>query len=231
MNRLGKNNRLLVILAACVALMIGVAYASVPLYRIFCKATGFAGTTQRVTFNPNGDPSDAQTPGSARTVSHPATRERWITVSFDSNVDSSLPWEFGPDQKTVRVKLGEVTNITYHAHNKGTAPVTGTATFNVQPDKIGSYFDKIQCFCFTKQTLQPDESVTLPVQFYIDPALADDSQADDVQNITLSYTFFRAKDQSDAHKPHDMSKMGMQKMDTPTAPPLTPTTPAPEKAP
>ena len=211
------NQRVLLILIAAAIGMIGVAYACVPLYRLFCAKTGYNGTTQRVTFDASGSPI-----APARSVTQPQTKDRYITVSFDSNVDSALPWDFGPDVKNVRVKLGEVTNITYHAHNKGTEPVVGTATFNVQPDKVGAYFDKIQCFCFTKQVLQPGESVTLPVQFYLDPALADDHQSDDVQNITLSYTFFRAKDQSEAHMPQDMSKMNMT--------PPTPTT-VPEKTP
>jgi cytochrome c oxidase assembly protein subunit 11 len=193
----GKNTRLLLILVACAVAMVGVAYASVPLYRLFCAATGYNGTTQRVTAAPV------------------ATRERYVTVTFDGNVDSALPWDFGPDVKSIRVKLGEVANITYHAHNRGPKAVVGTATFNVQPDKIGGYFDKIQCFCFTKQVLKPGESATLPVQFYVDPSLADDRQADDVQNITLSYTFFLAKDQSKAHQAHDMSKMNETSPTTP----------------
>jgi cytochrome c oxidase assembly protein subunit 11 len=194
MKRSDKNKGVLLVLLACILGMIGLAYASVPLYRIFCNATGFLGTTQRVSLDKNQPPTTPLT----RQVTAPQTRERWITVTFDSNVDAGLPWEFAPDQKSVRVKLGEITNITYHATNKGTKPIVGTATFNVQPDKIGGYFDKIQCFCFTKQVLQPGETVELPVQFYIDPELVKYHQADDVQNITLSYTFFRAKDQSKA---------------------------------
>jgi cytochrome c oxidase assembly protein subunit 11 len=201
----GKNTRLLLILLLCVVVMLGVAYASVPLYRLFCSATGYNGTTQRVTVAP---------------AVQPQAVERWITVTFDSNVDQSLPWEFAPDVKSVRVKLGEVTNISYHARNKGAETTVGTATFNVQPDKVGAYFDKIQCFCFTQQVLKPGESVELPVQFYIDEALAKDHQADDVQNITLSYTFFLAKDQSKAHPVQDMNKMDMKS--TPSSP-ATPT--------
>jgi len=196
MKRPDKNARLLLILLAFIIVMIGMAYASVPLYRLFCSATGFGGTTRRVALETNGaSPASEQ----ARPVAAPQPRDRWVTVTFDGNVDSALPWDFGPDVKSIRVKLGEVANITYHAHNRGTETVVGTATFNVQPDKIGSYFDKIQCFCFTAQVLKAGETVTLPVQFYVDPALADDHQTDDVQNITLSYTFFRDKDQSKAH--------------------------------
>lgn len=184
MKKLGKNQRVGLILLGTVALMTGIAYASVPFYRVFCSLTGYGGTTQRIAEAPTPKPLP------------PAAKDRWITVSFDSNVDSNLPWDFAPDQKTVRVKLGEVTTITYHARNRSDKPIVGEATFNVQPDKSGGYFDKIQCFCFNKQVLKPGESATLPVQFTLDPAMAGDHDSDDVTNITLSYTFFRAKDQS-----------------------------------
>lgn len=180
MKKPDKNARLILSLAAFVFVMIGVAYASVPLYRIFCAATGLGGTTQRAAVAP------AQ------------TRNRLITVSFDGNVDSALPWDFGPDVKNVRVKPGEVTTIKYHARNNGEKTLVGTATFNVQPGKAGLYFDKIQCFCFTKQVLKPGQSLELPVQFFIDPAITDDREDDDVTDITLSYTFYLAKDQGEA---------------------------------
>jgi cytochrome c oxidase assembly protein subunit 11 len=186
---MNKNQRLIMTLAVVAAFMVGVAYACVPLYSLFCKATGFNGTTQRV-----------EAP-----VAPAAAKDRWITVSFDGNVDGNLPWDFGPDVKNVRVKLGEQTTITYHARNRGAKTLVGTATFNVQPDKAGAYFDKIQCFCFQKQVLKSGESISLPVLFYIDPAIADDHQANDVQNITLSYTFFMSKDQDKA-KPASETK-------------------------
>lgn len=178
MRRKTRHRPIALILVACVVSMLGVAYASVPLYRLFCSATGYGGTTQRVSAAPV------------------EVKDRWITVSFDSNVDANLPWDFGPNTPQVRVKLGEITTVTFHAHNRGTIPLVGMATFNVQPDKAGSYFDKIQCFCFNRQVLEPGQSAEMPVQFYIDPALADDHQSDDVTNITLSYTLFRAKDQN-----------------------------------
>jgi len=196
MKQSGKNKRLLLILLCAPLAMMGVAYASVPLYRLFCSATGFGGTTQRVAVAEAGSSPATE---AVRPVSAPQVLDRTVTITFDSNVDSKLPWDFGPDVKSVTVKLGAITTINYHAHNRGTKTMVGTATFNVQPDKIGTYFDKIQCFCFTKQVLKPGESVELPVQFYVDPDLAKDHQADDVQNITLSYTFFLAKDQSEAH--------------------------------
>ncbi len=173
----GRNGATLFVLVACVAVMAGLAYASVPLYRLFCQATGFGGTTQRV----------ADAPASPR--------ERWVTISFDGNVDSGLPWDFTPTVKSLRVRLGEIVTVSYLARNHGPRAAVGTATFNVQPDKVGGYFDKIQCFCFSRQELEPGQAAELPVQFYVDPAMADDRQTEDVRNITLSYTFFPAKDQ------------------------------------
>ena len=180
MRRSGGHGPMAVGLVAFVLAMIGLAYASVPLYRMFCRATGFGGTPQRV--------ADGSTvAGSAL--------DRWVTVSFDGNVAGGLPWDFAPDVKSRRVKLGDVVEVSYRAHNRGAKALVGNAVFNVQPDKAGSYFDKVQCFCFTSQTLQPGESAELPVRFYVDPAMAADRDADDVGNITLSYTFFLAKDQ------------------------------------
>lgn len=177
-----KNFRILALLVLAGAAMGAVAYASVPLYTLFCKATGYNGTTQRAEAPP------AQ------------TRERWVTVSFDTNVDKSLPWDFKPETPSLRVKLGETSMVMFRAHNRSDQPVTGMATFNVQPDKAGSYFSKIQCFCFDKQLLNPGQTAEFPVQFYVDPAMADDKNTDDVQNITLSYTFFRAKNPKDSGK-------------------------------
>lgn len=173
-----KNLRIVVLFVLAVGVMGGIAYASVPLYRLFCSATGYNGTTQRAEKAPA------------------ETRERWVTVSFDTNVDSALPWDFKPEIHNLQAKLGETYTVKFHAHNLSDKTVTGMATFNVQPDKAGSYFSKIQCFCFDKQTLNPGQTAELAVQFYVDPAIADDKDTDDVQNITLSYTFFRAKEQN-----------------------------------
>ncbi len=175
--KLSNNDRILFGGAVFVGLMVGLSFASVPLYTIFCRATGFGGTTQRV-----------ETAASR-------TADRYVTVSFDGNVDPALPWDFTPDAKNMRVKLGETVTASYHARNRSDQTVTGTATYNVQPDKAGSYFDKVQCFCFTRQTLKPGQEAELAVRFYVDPAMADEHSLDDVQNITLSYTFFLAKDQ------------------------------------
>ena len=148
MGRKPNHTKLLLALLAMLAVMVALVAASVPLYRLFCNVTGYGGTTRRAELAP-------ALPASAREV----------TVSFDGNVDPALPWEFGPEVKSVKVKLGAVTTINYKATNRGTQTLTGTATYNVQPDKAGPFFDKIQCFCFSKQTLKPGESEELPVQF------------------------------------------------------------------
>ena len=176
----GRNRRTMMSLLAIVVGMGCMAYASVPLYRLFCQVTGFGGTTQRAAAAP------AQ-------VAAQAT-DRIITVRFDATV-GDVHWEYEPVQLSVAARVGETELIAYRAHNAARQAVTGTATFNVTPSKAGQYFDKIQCFCFTEQTLQPGESAELPVSFFIDPALLQDRNLDDVDTITLSYTFFRAKNQ------------------------------------
>jgi cytochrome c oxidase assembly protein subunit 11 len=174
-----KNRRTLVSLLAIGVGMGCLAYASVPLYRIFCQVTGFGGTTQRV----------------EAAASEVGARQ--ITVRFDAGVASGMPWEFAPDQVSVKVHVGETTLISYHARNKTSQPITGQATFNVTPLKAGIYFDKIQCFCFNEQTLAPGERAEMPVQFYINPDIVKDRNLDDVDTITLSYTFFRARQGAD----------------------------------
>jgi cytochrome c oxidase assembly protein subunit 11 len=171
-----RNRRTALSLLMVVVGMGCMAYASVPLYRLFCQATGFGGTTQRAETAP------AQ------------IADRIITVRFDGTV-GDVPWEFEPVQREVAARVGETELIAYRAHNTGRQGITGTATFNVTPSKAGQYFDKIQCFCFTEQTLQPGETAELPVSFFIDPAILQDHDLDDVDTITLSYTFFRAKNQ------------------------------------
>lgn len=172
-----RNRRLAVALFAVVAGMVGLAYASVPLYSLFCRVTGFGGTTQR---------ADA-VPG--------IVSDRMVTVRFNADVNSGLPWDFRPVDKAITVRLGEQALTSFRAVNRSRLPTVGTATFNVTPDKAGSYFNKIQCFCFTEQILEPGKEVDLPVAFFVDPALVDDPTADDVTVITLSYTFFRAQDE------------------------------------
>lgn len=172
------NRRILTILAAAAFAMGGLAFASVPFYRLFCSVTGYGGTIQRAEAAPT------QTEAS----------ERWVTVSFDGNVAPGLAWDFAPMAKSLRLRLGDVAMVSYLARNRGSTAMVATTTFNVQPDKAGVYFDKLQCFCFTRQRLEPGKSVELPVQFYVDPAIAQDRQTDDVKTITLSYTLFAAKD-------------------------------------
>ena len=173
-----RSNRSTLVSLVMIAIgMGGMAYASVPLYRLFCQVTGFGGTTQRAESAPD-------------TVS-----DRIMTVRFDSTI-ADVPWQFEPVQREVKVRVGEPQLIHYSAHNLSGRPVTGQATFNVTPDKAGAYFDKIQCFCFTEQTLKGGEAVDMPVQFFIDPAILKDHNLDDVNTITLSYTFFRAKNQA-----------------------------------
>lgn len=178
-----RNRRVAVVLGGVVAGMIGLSFASVPLYSLFCRVTGFGGTTM------------------VATKAADRVLDRVITVQFNADVNNSLPWEFAPDQRSVDVRLGEAMTITYHARNLSDKAVVGTAAYNVTPDKAGQYFNKLQCFCFTEQRLEPGQRVEMPVNFYVDPALADDPEMADVKIITLSYTFFRAADQSAALPP------------------------------
>ena len=169
-----QTNRTLALqLLAIVAGMLMLAAASVPLYRLFCQVTGFGGTTRRGELLPP-----------TRIV------DRTITVTFDANVDPHLPWKFEPIEKNVKVKLGENKLVAFRATNESGATLKASATYNVTPFAAGPYFNKIQCFCFKQQQLGPHQSATLPVSFYVDPAILDDPQARDVTNITLSYTFF-----------------------------------------
>jgi len=164
------------LLLGVIGAMLGLTAASVPLYRLFCEATGYGGTTQR-----------------AETAPATEVTDRLITVRFDANTDPDLDWEFRPLQASVRVHPGETAVIAYRAVNRSNEAVTGTATFNVTPDKVGIYFDKLQCFCFTRQHLAPGESADLPVKFFVDPDIVKDANTGDVDAITLSYTMFRAK--------------------------------------
>lgn len=175
--RARRNRRTALGLLGVVALMLGLTAASVPLYRLFCQVTGYGGTTQVAT----------EAPG--------ATGLPDITVRFNADISPELPWSFYPEVREVRLPIGETRTILYRAVNRSSQTVTGTATFNVTPDTAGRFFDKLQCFCFTEQTLEPGETVDLAVQFFVDPTILEDVDGRDIKTITLSYTFFRAKDQ------------------------------------
>lgn len=168
--------------------MLGLGYAAVPLYRLFCQVTGFGGTTQRA--------SEGEAELAERFAAS-ASGARTISIRFDANHDGDLPWSFAPEQTTDTVTIGQRDIAIYLAKNLGDQPVTGTASFNVEPEQAGQYFNKIQCFCFTEQTLQPGQAVRMPVLYYIDPKAIDDPNMKDVEQITLSYTFHRTKDKAD----------------------------------
>jgi cytochrome c oxidase assembly protein subunit 11 len=165
--------------------MLGLGYASVPLYRLFCQVTGFGGTTMIAT--------EAQ----AATAAANATGQT-ISIRFDASTAGDMPWVFAPSQATDTITIGERDIATYVARNSGSVPITGMATFNVEPEQAGKYFNKIQCFCFTEQTLAPGQEVTMPVLYYVDPAMLQDPNMKGVEQITLSYTFHRASGPSAA---------------------------------
>lgn len=170
-----SNRRTLIVLALVVSGMVGLAYASVPLYQLFCKVTGYGGTTQVAASN-----------GDVVIANHP------IKVRFDANVNPALNWRFEAVDAPVTLNPGEEVVINYRATNLGDAPSTGTSTFNVTPVKAGPHFMKLDCFCFIEQTLQPGESVLMPVRFFIDPEITASMDTADIREIILSYTFFPA---------------------------------------
>jgi cytochrome c oxidase assembly protein subunit 11 len=174
--RMRRANR--VVAAVCLAFfggMVGAAYASVPLYKLFCQFTGYGGTTQR--------------------TDQYSTRilDRDITVRFDTNTSGGLPWDFAPVKRDVTMKIGETVEARFRATNLFGTPTAGRATFNVTPEIAGAYFNKVECFCFTDTTLKPGETLDMPVVFYIDPAIVDAPELKDIRTITLSYTFFAAE--------------------------------------
>jgi cytochrome c oxidase assembly protein subunit 11 len=166
-----RNLRVALLGVVGVCSMTGLGFASVPLYRMFCEATGLNGTTQRG-------------------LRAPGTTGQKVTVAFDANLGNKLQWEFKPESRADTIDIGGRDMAFFRAKNLSNKAITGTATFNVTPEVAGKYFTKIQCFCFTQQTLQPGEEVRMPVIFYVDPAILKDPDAKDVQEITLSYTFY-----------------------------------------
>jgi cytochrome c oxidase assembly protein subunit 11 len=169
-----------ILVAACcgavVAGMVGAAYASVPFYNWFCRTTGFGGTTQVA----------------ERAPDH--VLDRTITIRFDSNVASGLPWKFQPEQNSIKVRIGEVATVRYKVINEAARPIAAQASYNVSPLTVGAYFNKINCFCFTEQRLNAGETRDMTVVFYVDPSLAKDRDQDDLSTITLSYTFYRLRE-------------------------------------
>jgi cytochrome c oxidase assembly protein subunit 11 len=176
----GRRNRKVAGIAAFgAAAMLSLGFASVPLYRMFCQATGFNGTTQRAT---------AAQAAAVKTTARP------ITIRFDGNVTSGMPWQFRPEQVTQDGHVGERKMAFFIAKNTSNRPIVGRAIYNVTPEQTGAYFHKIQCFCFNEQRLEPGEEVRMPVIYYVDPEMLNDPNAKDVPEITLSYTFMEAAD-------------------------------------
>jgi cytochrome c oxidase assembly protein subunit 11 len=175
-----SDAKVAIICASIVIGMVGLAYASVPLYRLFCQVTGFAGTTQRATA--------------------PSTQvlDRTIIVRFDSNVAPGLGWDFAPLVTKTEVRIGENNLAFYRATNRSSVPLVGTATFNVTPEQAGAFFNKVECFCFTEQRLEPGESIEMPVSFFVDPAIVNDTDGAMVRTIALSYTFHPVKPKATA---------------------------------
>jgi cytochrome c oxidase assembly protein subunit 11 len=175
--RLGRDALVAAICGLVVVLMVGASYAAVPFYNWFCRATGFNGTTQVATSAPSTAPL-----------------ERKIAVRFDTNVAGGLPWKFEPEQTEIEVKIGQVVTVFYKVTNQAARTTAGQAAYNVTPLTVGAYFQKLNCFCFTEQTMAPGETREMPVVFYVDPALVADSENDGLKTITLSYTFYPVRD-------------------------------------
>jgi cytochrome c oxidase assembly protein subunit 11 len=175
--RLGRDAVVAAICGLVVVLMVGASYAAVPFYNWFCRATGFNGTTQVATSAPSAAPLS-----------------RRIAVRFDSNVAPGLPWKFVPEQTEIEVKIGQVVTIYYTVTNQSARTTAGQAAYNVAPLTVGAYFQKINCFCFTEQTMAPGEKREMPVVFYVDPSIVKDSDNDDLNTITLSYTFYPVRE-------------------------------------
>jgi cytochrome c oxidase assembly protein subunit 11 len=177
-NPTSQRRRDIMVAAACgvfVAVMVGAAYAAVPLYNWFCRTTGFGGTTQVATAAPS------------------RILDRKVTVRFDANVLGGLPWRFEPEQNSIEVRLGEVVTVSYRVVNESARETVGIASYNVSPPTVGAYFSKINCFCFTDQQLKGGEKRDMTVVFFVDPALATDSEQDGLDTITLSYTMYPAR--------------------------------------
>lgn len=179
-----KNLRVMIIAFLAAVGMLGLGFAAVPLYRLFCQVTGFGGTTQRATISDAALAERLAQSAGATTLS----------MRFDASTARDVPWSFKPEQATDTIQIGQRDMAFYIAKNNSNVPITGTATFNVEPEQAGPYFNKVQCFCFTEQTLQPGQEVRMPVLYYVDPKALDDPNMQGVEQITLSYTFHKALD-------------------------------------
>ena len=173
-----KNKKIFASIMLLVVIMVGASFAAVPLYNLFCSVTGFGGTTQTSQELPE------------------QILEREITILFNADTGRNMPWSFKPEERSRTVKLGERGFTNFIALNPMDVPVVGTAIYNVVPNKAGKYFHKVQCFCFDEQLLNPGERMNMPVMFFVDPSLNDDPSMEDVDTITLSYTFFRAESEA-----------------------------------
>lgn len=169
-----KNAATLKVVFLVVILMLGLSFASVPLYDLFCRMTGYDGTTQVAKTAPD------------------KILERVVTVRLNTDIDSALPWRFSAEEKKLRVKIGEQRLLAFNATSESGEPTAGVALYNVTPPKVGKYFNKTQCFCFQEQVINAGRNVTFPVVFFIDPAFADDPAMDDVDTVTLSYTYYKS---------------------------------------
>ncbi|MFT8243323.1 cytochrome c oxidase assembly protein [Roseomonas sp. BN140053] len=198
-----RNRRLGLISLGVVGTMLGVSFAAVPLYAVFCQVTGYNGTPQI---------GGAAAPG--------ATSDRSITIRFDAQTHPGLPWRFQADQPNVRIRLGDEGLAFYRAENLAGTAVQGIATYNVTPDVVGPYFHKTHCFCFDAQTLEPGQTADMPVTFWVDPAIATNPETRDIRTITLSYTFFRTL--ADAERAGALASAGPHVGRLGTVPPGTP---------
>ncbi len=182
----GRNRRVGLIALSFAVLMLGMGYIAVPLYRMFCQATGFNGTPQRAT---------------ALAASHIKVLDRTMSIRFDSNIDPGMPWRFHPEATTATVRIGARAMALFDAENTSDHAITGSASYNIQPDEAARYFTKVQCFCFTQQTLAAHQSVRMPVIYFVNPKIVDDPDLADVRQITLSYTFHPVAQSASGQKP------------------------------
>lgn len=189
-NRTKRHGPLALSLAAFAAFMVGLSFAAVPLYRMFCEATGYGGVPQRAESAPG------------------EVLERTIKVRFDANVDPGLAWSFQPTERSIDVKIGDTALTFFKAENSTDKPIGGTANFNVVPEQAGRYFTKIECFCFKQQTLASGQSVEMPVTFFVDPKIVEDEDTKNISEITLSYTFYRSDEPGVAAAPAEGKRSG-----------------------